>query len=154
MFKLRRTATATAMAVAIDVGERDDIHPRNKHDVGKRRALWALANTYNQRGVVYSGPVYKAMKIERDTIRLSFDYVGGGLVSHGGPLAAFEIAGQDRVFVPAKARIERNAVVVSSSHVPKPAAVRYAFKNWVQPNLFNAEGLPASSFRTDDWPME
>lgn len=144
----------TGMAVTMDIGEKDDIHPRNKLDVGNRLALWALANTYNQRNLVYSGPLYKAMKVERDTIRLSFDHIGGGLVARGGPLIAFEIAGIDRVFVPAKAQIDGNSVVVSSSQVPNPVAVRYAFKNWVLPNLFNAEGLPASSFRTDDWPIE
>lgn len=149
-----KSATNVGMAVTMDIGSESDIHPRNKHDVGKRLALWALGKTYNQRGVVFSGPLYKAMKVERDTIRLSFDHVGGGLVSRGGPLAAFEIAGIDRTFVPAKADIVGDSVVVSSSQVPNPVAVRYAFRNWVQPNLFNAAGLPASSFRTDDWPIE
>jgi sialate O-acetylesterase len=142
------------MAVTMDIGDKDDIHPKNKVDVGKRLSLWALAKTYNQRNIVYSGPIYKSMKVERDTIRLSFDYIGGGLVSRGGPLVGFEIAGSDRAFVPAKAEIDGNSVVVSSSQVPNPVAVRYAFKNWISPNLFNAEGLPASSFRTDDWPMQ
>jgi sialate O-acetylesterase len=113
-----------------------------------------LANTYGQKNRVYSGPVYKSMKIERNTIRLSFDHVGSGLVSRGGPLITFEIAGEDRNFVTAKADIDGDTVVVSSSQVAKPAAVRYAFRNWVQPNLFNADGLPASSFRTDDWDVE
>jgi sialate O-acetylesterase len=93
------------------------------------------------------------MKIERDTIRLSFDYVNGGLVAKGGPLISFMIAGEDRRFVPAKAVIEGDTVVVSCSEVKNPVAVRYAWSNWASPNLFNAAGLPASSFRTDDWPL-
>jgi len=149
-----KTVNNVGMAVTMDIGEEKDIHPRNKHDVGRRLALWALAKTYGQKGLVYSGPIYTGMKIERDTIRLMFDSVGGGLMSRGGPLTHFEIAGADRVFVPAKAVIDGNTVVVSASAVAQPAAVRYGFTNWAQPNLFNKEGLPASSFRTDDWPME
>lgn len=149
-----KTVNNVGMAVTMDIGEESDIHPRNKHDVGHRLALWALAKTYGQKGLVYSGPIYNGMKVERDTIRLSFDSVGGGLVERGGPLTHFEIAGDDGVFVPAKAVIDNNTVVVSAAGVPKPAAVRYAFTNWAQPNLFNKEGLPASSFRTDDWPIE
>ena len=141
------------MAVTMDIGDKDDIHPTNKADVGKRLSLWALANTYKQRAIVYSGPLYKSMKVERDTIRLSFDHVGSGLVARGGPLVGFEIAGVDQTFVPAKADIDGKTVVVSSLQVPAPAAVRYGFKNWTPTNLFNAEGLPASSFRTDVWPM-
>lgn len=142
------------MAVTMDIGEENDIHPKNKIDVGNRLALWALAKNYGHKNTVYSGPVYKSMKVQRDTIRLSFDYVGSGLIARGGPLIAFEIAGMDKKFVPAKAEIDGKTIVVSSSQVPNPVAVRYAFSNWVQPNLFNAEGLPASSFRTDDWPLE
>ena len=149
-----KTAPNVGMAVTMDIGDKDNIHPTNKADVGKRLSLWALANTYKQRDIVYSGPLYKSMKVERDTIRLSFDHIGGGLAARGGPLVGFEIAGIDQTFVPAKAEIDGKTVVVSSSQVPNPVAVRYAFKNWISPNLFNAEGLPASSFRTDNWPGE
>lgn len=149
-----RAVNNVGMAVTMDIGEEADIHPRNKRDVGHRLALWALAQTYGQKGLVYSGPIYTGMKVERDTVRLSFDAVGGGLVERGGPLTDFEIAGADQVFVPAKAVIDGNTVVVSASSVAEPAAVRYGFTNWAQPNLFNKEGLPASSFRTDDWAVE
>lgn len=143
------------MAVTMDIGEENDIHPKNKRDVGKRLSLWALACTYGMDDIVYSGPLYRAMKVQGEAIRISFDYVGSGLVARGGPLTDFEIAGIDRKFVPANAEIQSdNAVLVSSPQVPNPVAVRYAFRNWAQPNLFNAEGLPASSFRTDNWPIE
>ncbi len=143
------------MAVTMDIGEKDDIHPHNKHDVGRRLSLWALAKTYNRSDIVYSGPLYRAMKVRGDTAHITFDYVGSGLVAKDGPLRDFEIAGIDRTFVPAEAVIDDdNTVLVSSPQVPNPVAVRYAFKNWVEPNLFNAEGLPASSFRTDNWPAD
>ena len=143
------------MAVTMDIGEENDIHPQNKWDVGKRLSLWALAQTYDQPDIVYSGPLYRSMKVQGNAIRVSFDHVGSGLVAQGGPLTDFEIAGIDRKFVPAQAVIEsRNTVRVSSPEVPNPVAVRYAFRNWAKPNLFNAEGLPASSFRTDNWPIE
>jgi len=141
------------MAVTMDIGEENDIHPKNKIDVGKRLARWALAKDYGK-DMAYSGPIYRKMKVQDGTVRLSFDYVGSGLVARGGALTGFEIAGSDQKFVPATAAIDGDEVVVSSDQVSAPAAVRYAFKNWAQPNLFNAEGLPASSFRTDDWPME
>ncbi len=142
------------MAVTMDIGEEKDIHPKNKQDVGDRLARWALAKDYGRKDVVFSGPIYKSMKVERDTIRLSFKYADGGLVARGGPLTDFMIAGEDRNFVPAKAVIEGNNVVVSSSDIKNPVAVRYGWNDWTCPNLFNAAGLPASSFRTDDWPIK
>lgn len=141
------------MAVTMDIGMERDIHPKNKWDVGDRLARWALAKDYGKKDIVYSGPIYKEMKVERDTIRLSFDYTDGGLIAKGGPLIDFMIAGEDRKFVPAKAVIEGDTIVVSCSEVKNPAAVRYAWSNWACPNLFNGAGLPASSFRTDDWPL-
>lgn len=153
MFTLKALPNV-GMAVIMDIGEENDIHPQNKADVGGRLARWALAKDYGRKEVTYCGPIYSAMKVEGNAIRLSFDYVGSGLVARGGPLTGFEIAGSDQKFVPAKAEIDGASVVVSSAEVTTPAAVRYAFKNWAQPNLFNAEGLPASSFRTDDWPIQ
>jgi len=141
------------MAVTMDIGEEKNIHPKNKHDVGDRLARWALAKTYGKKDLAYSGPIYRSMRVEKDSIRLSFDYAGSGLTARNGPLTDFEIAGKDRKFVPAKATIDGKTIVVSAAEVSKPVAVRYAFKNWTQPNLYNAEGLPASSFRTDDWPV-
>ena len=140
------------MAVLMDIGEEKDIHPGNKWDVGERLARWALVKTYGHQDVVYSGPLYKGMRIEQNAIRISFNYVNGGLTARGGSLTDFLIAGEDRSFVPAKAVIDVNSVVVSNPDIKHPVAVRYAWSNWASPNLFNAAGLPASSFRTDDWP--
>ena len=142
----------TGMAVIIDIGEADDIHPKNKQDVGKRLALWALAKTYGK-DIVYSGPIYKSMKVDDGKIILSFDHVGGGLIAKGDEqLKGFAIAGADRKFVWADAKIEGDTVVVSSENVSEPVAVRYAWADNPVCNLYNKEDLPASPFRTDDWP--
>ncbi|MBN2137544.1 MAG: hypothetical protein JW720_07040 [Sedimentisphaerales bacterium] len=142
----------TGQAVIIDIGDAKDIHPKNKQDVGKRLAAWALGTTYKKRAV-YSGPLYKAMKVDGAKAILSFDHFGGGLVVKGdGPLKGFAIAGEDKKFVWAEAKIEGNTVVVSSDAVAAPAAVRYAWADNPVCNLYNAEGLPASPFRTDEWP--
>ncbi len=142
----------TGMAVIIDIGEADDIHPRNKQDVGKRLALWALNKTYG-RNVVYSGPLYKSMEVEGNKVILQFTNIDGGLVAKGGePLKGFAIAGEDKKFVWADARIEDNKVVVSSEKVSEPVAVRYAWADNPVCNLYNEAGLPASPFRTDQWP--
>jgi sialate O-acetylesterase len=139
------------MAVTMDISNIYDMHPKNKLDVGERLALWALAKDYGQKGLVYSGPVYKGMKIEGNKIRLSFDYIGSGLMAKDGPLTHFKIAGADKNFVDATATIEGDTIVVSSDKITSPAAVRFAFSNNDEPNLCNKEGLPASSFRTDRW---
>lgn len=141
----------TGMAVTIDIGEAGDIHPQNKQDVGRRLALAARHVAYGEQ-LVYSGPIYNSMTIEGSSIRLGFDHVGGGLVAKGGELKGFAIAGEDRKFVWADARIDGNTVVVSSPHVPAPVAVRYAWAINPVCNLYNREGLPASPFRTDAWP--
>ena len=142
----------TGMAVIIDIGDANDIHPKNKQDVGRRLALWALANSYGKK-LVYSGPIYKTMKTKGNQIILHFDHVGGGLVARPDePLKGFAIAGADRKFVWADAKIEGDSIVVSSSEVSAPVAVRYAWADNPVCNLYNNEGLPASPFRTDDWP--
>jgi sialate O-acetylesterase len=142
----------TGMAVIIDIGEADNIHPRNKQDVGRRLALWALAKTYGQK-VVYSGPMYESMAVKGDAVTLHFEHVGGGLVAKGDvPLRGFAIAGADRKFVWAEAEIKGNQVVVRSDAVKEPAAVRYAWADNPVCNLYNKAGLPASPFRTDTWP--
>jgi sialate O-acetylesterase len=141
----------TGMAVTNDIGNPKDIHPKNKQDVGKRLALWALAKTYGKQ-IVYSGPLYKSMSIDGSKIRVKFEHVGGGLVARNGkPLDWFQIAGDDKKFVDAEATIDGDSVVVSSPKVAKPVAVRYAFDQIAEPNLQNVEGLPASAFRTDKW---
>lgn len=140
----------TGMAVTVDISTVGDIHPKNKQDVGKRLALWALAKTYGQSNLVYSGPLYREMKVEGNKIRVSFDHVGGGLVSRDGkPLSWFTIAGEDKKFVEAKAEIDGNVVVVSAEGVAQPVAVRFGWHQEAEPNLSNKDGLPASPFRTD-----
>ena len=140
----------TGMVVTTDIGNPNNIHPKNKQDVGKRLALWAMAKTYGQAGIVYSGPIYKSMKVEGDKIRISFDHIGGGLVAKDGPLTHFTIAKKEGDFLPATAVIDGDDIVVSSQDVKDPAAVRFGWQNSAEPNLFNKEALPASPFRTDD----
>jgi len=140
----------TGMAVTMDIGNPEDIHPTNKRDVGKRLAIWALARDYEQK-LVYSGPLYREQTIEDGNIRVHFNYTGSGLVARDGPLTHFEIAGEDQVYHPARAIIDGETVLVSASEVDSPVAVRYGWSNIAEPNLFNNEGLPASSFCTDSW---
>lgn len=143
------TLPHTGMAVTIDIGETADIHPRNKQDVGDRLARLALARTYG-RDVVDSGPVFKSATIEGNAIRVSFDSIAGGLVARGGPLRQFAIAGRDRKWRWAEARIDGDSVVVSHPDLTAPAWVRYAWADHPEgANLFNSEGLPAAPFRTD-----
>ena len=146
-----KTIPNSGMAVTMDIGTIKNIHPPDKETVGKRLANWAIAENYGIKGVTYSGPIYKSMMLEADEVRIYFDYAKNGLEARGGELINFEIAGRDRKFVPAMALIENNTVVVSSLKVPDPVAVRYCWSNTATVNLYNVEGLPASSFRTDDW---
>ena len=141
----------TGMAVTMDIGNPKDIHPKNKQDVGKRLALWALAKNYDRADLAFSGPIYKSYKIQSSKIRLYFDHTNGGLVAKDGQLTDFTIAGQDRIFTPASATIDGNTILVASDKVSNPIAVRFAWTNAAQPNLFNGADLPASSFRTDDF---
>jgi sialate O-acetylesterase len=141
-------APNTGMAVAIDIGDQKDIHPRNKQDVGARLALAARHVAYGE-DLVYSGPVYREMKAADGVVRMSFDHVGGGLKASGETLKGFQIAGADGKFVPADAKIDGAQVVVSSKEVADPVAVRYNWAAFPDGNLQNAEGLPAVPFRTD-----
>ena len=140
----------TALVVAIDLGEWNDIHPDNKKDVGERIALAARKLAYGD-DLIYSGPIYQSAKIDGGKIMLTFDHTGSGLISNDGePLSEFAIAGADKKFVWAKAVIEGDKIIVSSDEISNPLYVRYAWAdNPVNPNLFNKEGLPASPFRTD-----
>jgi sialate O-acetylesterase len=144
----------TGMAVITDIGNLKDIHPKNKQEVGRRLALWALAKTYGQEKLEYSGPTFKAMTIEGDKLRVTFDHVGGGLASRDGqPLSWFEVIDADEGgFVKADARIDGSAVVLSASEVKHPVAMRFAWSMLAEPNLMNAEGLPASAFRAGTVP--
>jgi sialate O-acetylesterase len=147
-----RTVPDSGLAVAIDIGEANDIHPKNKAEVGRRLALCALARTY-RKNIRYSGPWYKSMMASGHEIRLAFDHVDGGLLAKNGDLKGFAIAGEDHKFVWANAVIQGKEVVVSSPQVASPVAVRYGWDINPVCNLCNQAGLPAVPFRTDDWPM-
>jgi sialate O-acetylesterase len=137
-----------AMTVTTDVGDADDIHPRNKQPVGHRLALAARALAYGE-SIEYSGPLYESMKTKNGKIVLQFRHTGSGLVAKDGPLKGFTIAGKDKTFVPAHAEIQGNTVVVSADGIADPIAARYGWENVPDVNLYNQEGLPASPFRTD-----
>ncbi|MDR1192065.1 MAG: sialate O-acetylesterase [Verrucomicrobiales bacterium] len=143
----------TGMAVTIDIGDAADIHPRNKQEVGRRLALNALAKTYG-RDIEYSGPALRDVNISGNQVTLTFDHAGKGLVNGnqaGGP-RGFAVAGADRKFYWAEATVSGDTVTVSAAEVPAPVAVRYAWADNPAADLYNADGLPASPFRTDDWP--
>ncbi len=156
----------TGMATAIDIGNGGDIHPLDKVDVGMRLALAARHLVYGEDKLVYSGPLYDSCKVEGNKVRVSFKSVGSGLTigvppwtptgvpPMGAELTGFAIAGADKNFVWAKATVDGDAVVVSSDQVPAPVAVRYSWASNPIGNLYNKEGLPASSFRTDDWDVK
>ncbi len=141
--------TNTGMAVTIDIGAPDNIHPKNKQDVGRRLALAARAIAYGEK-IEYSGPMFRQAIPQGSSIRVYFDHTGTGLVAKGGELSGFEVAGPDGKFVPAAAVIEGKTVVVSGGTVPFPAHVRYAWKDNPECNLYNVEGLPASPFESPE----
>jgi sialate O-acetylesterase len=142
---------ATGMAVTMDIGNLTDIHPKHKQEVGRRLALWALAKDYG-RDVAYSGPLPQATVFEAGKVRLTFTHAADGLATRDGKAPShFELAGADRIFHPATAAIDGDELVVASDQVAEPIAVRHAFASEAMPNLMNRQGLPASSFRTDNW---
>ncbi|HYW71813.1 MAG TPA: sialate O-acetylesterase [Pyrinomonadaceae bacterium] len=140
----------TGMAVIIDIGDTNDIHPRDKVDVGHRLAVWALARTYHQ-SLEYSGPLYDSFSLEGDRVRIHFTHAAGLKTADGQAPKAFAIAGADHKFYWAEARIDGETMVLSSAKVPKPVAARYAWADNPEVNLYNGANLPASPFRTDDW---
>lgn len=149
----------TGMALAIDCGEADDIHPRDKQTVGERLALWALDDVHGL-ALVSQGPIYSAMEIEGPRLRLTFGSVEGGLeiratenVPGGGGLRGFQVAGEDRQWHWAEAELDADTVLVWAGAVGQPVAVRYAWADNPVANLYNHAGLPAVPFRTDDWPL-
>lgn len=143
----------TGMAVAIDIGDAKDIHPKNKQEVGRRLALAAAAIAYKDKGE-FSGPIYKSgsIKTRGNKAVVGFEHTSGGLVIKGDALKGFAVAGADKKFHWADAKIQGNSVEVSSPDVAKPVAVRYGWANNPEVTLYNGEGLPASPFRTDKWP--
>ena len=141
----------TGMGINIDIGEEKEIHPKNKQEVGRRLSLWALGDVYGRKVNSTSGPLPSGHEIKGSEIVLRFSHADGGLVTKNGALDGFIIAGEDRQWKPAVARLEGNTVVVSSQEVTSPVAARYAWENFPHCNLYNGAGLPASPFRTDDW---
>jgi len=147
------TVPNTGMAVTIDTGEAKNVHPHNKEPLGDRLTRIALANTYGKK-IEFSGPTYESMKVEGGAIRVTFSHLGGGLVAKDGALKGFQIAGADQKFVDAEAKIDGDALVISSAQVAAPVAVRYAWDDYPEGmgcNLYNAAGLPAAPFRSDKW---
>jgi sialate O-acetylesterase len=138
----------TGMTINIDIGDERDIHPKNKQDIGHRLALWALAQVYGQK-IAWSGPLPAGHRMVGSMVELTFTHTEGGLVAKGGELRGFSIAGADKQWQPAMARVEGDKVVVACPEVKEPVWVRYAWSDNPDGNLYNAAGLPASPFRTD-----
>jgi sialate O-acetylesterase len=147
-----RQLPKVGVVVTTDVGDPNDIHPVWKKPVGERLALAARAIAYGEK-ITWSGPVYRSVRFEGSKAIVSFDHVGSGLEARGGPLKGFAICGEDRKWVWAEARIVGREVEVWSPQVPRPVAVRYGWADCPVVNLWNREGLPASPFRTDDFPL-
>jgi sialate O-acetylesterase len=135
----------------MDAGEEKSIHPANKTVISQRLAYWALANTYGWTCLPYASPVFRWMKVSKDTVTVSLDNAPNGLTSFGKPIDAFELSGEDKRFFPARARIVSRGIQLLSDSVKVPVAVRYAFKDWTTGGLYNTEGLPVAPFRTDSW---
>lgn len=142
----------TGMGINIDIGDLKNIHPQNKQEVGRRLSLWALGTVYNVPVPATSGPLPIGHQIQGEEIVLKFSHTNGGLTAKGGVLRGFTIAGEDKQWRPANARIDGENVIISSPEVKEPAAARYAWANSPECTLYNAAGLPASPFRTDTWP--
>jgi len=142
----------TGMAVTLDIGNCKGIHPNQKKQVGNRLAYWAITKTYNLSGIDFSGPVYKSLKKSDNKLILDFYYTANGLVNKDNKTTDFQIAGIDKIFYPAKVQINRDkTITIWSDKVKTPVSARYSFNNCAEGTLYNTAGLPASSFRTDDW---
>ena len=141
----------TGMAITVDIGDAGNIHPKNKQETGRRLSLWALGTVYGEKVPATSGPIPTSQKFHSEEVVLSFSHTDGGLVAKDGNLKGFTIAGEDRQWQTAQAKIRGGKVIVSNPAVKNPVAVRYAWQDNPDCNLFNGAGLPASPFRTDDW---
>lgn len=144
----------TGMAITVDIGDAINIHPKNKQEVGRRLSLWALGTVYERKVSAISGPLPAGHEIKGDKIIVAFKHTEGGLVGKDVGLTGFVIAGGDKQWKPAQATIDGDKVIVSSTEVAKPVAIRYAWASVAVCNLFNGAGLPASPFRTDAWPVD
>jgi sialate O-acetylesterase len=142
------------MAITIDIGDAKNIHPTNKQEVGRRLSLWALGTVYGKDVPAISGPLPTSSLINSNTITVTFKHANGGLkTKDGGPVKGFQIAGADQQWKPAAAKLDGDKVIVSSPDIAAPVAARYAWQDLPDCNLCNAADLPASPFRTDDWPV-
>ena len=142
----------TGMAITVDIGDSGNIHPKNKQETGRRLSLWALGTVYGRPVTATSGPLPAGRQFRAHEVVLKFTHTEGGLLAQGGELKGFTIAGKDRQWQPAQARIVGETIIVSHPAIAQPAAVRYAWQDNPDCNLYNGAGLPASPFRTDDWP--
>lgn len=149
--KIAQTQPDTGIAILMDTGEQNCIHPANKQVAGERLAYIALARNYGFPNLPYRAPEFRRAEYADGKATLIFDHTGSGFTSFGQPLTGFELAGADRVFHPATAAIVNGKIVVESSQVPDPVAVRYAFKGYIRGSLYGSNGLPVSSFRSDNW---
>ena len=150
--KVEHMVPNTGMAVLLDVGMERGIHPYDKQTPGERLALHALAKTYGIEGIYCDAPILKEVEFKGDVVEVSFDRSSMWIsCKHGFESKCFEVAGEDRVFYPAKAEVKQKKMVVRSEQVKHPVAVRYGFKDWVVGDLYGSDGLPISSFRSDDW---
>lgn len=150
--KVEHMVPNSGMAVLLDVGMERGIHPYDKQTPGERLALHALAKTYGMEGIYCDSPVFKEIEIKGDVVEVSFDRSPMWIsCKHGFESKCFEVAGEDRVFYPAKAEVKQKKMIVRSEQVKNPVAVRYGFKDWVKGDLYGSDGLPISSFRSDDW---
>jgi sialate O-acetylesterase len=140
----------SGMAVSADAGSPATIHPPDKTSIAKRLAYWALGNTYGKKGLAYKSPTFKSVTFKSDTAELKFNDAPSGFYSNGDAVG-FEVAGSDKIFHPAKAVFTSTGIRVISPEVKNPVAVRYAFTDWVQANVYGTDGLPLTPFRTDDW---
>jgi sialate O-acetylesterase len=147
-----RVLPNVGLAVITDFGDKDDIHPARKEPVGERLALLAREMVHREK-IVANGPTYRRMRVRKDRVILDFDHARSGLEARGGSLRGFTLSGEDGTFLPARAEIDGRQVIVSSPLVSKPVAVRYGWADYPIVNLFNREGLPASPFRTDNFPL-
>ncbi|UMB54036.1 sialate O-acetylesterase [Lutibacter sp. A64] len=145
------TVPKTGMAVTLDIGEEFCIHPAEKQKVGERLALWALAKDYGFEDIQFSGPVYKSIKVKEGKVTVEFDYAPNGVTNFGKEMSGFQVAGDDKIFHEAEVKITKGILEVWSKNVSNPIAVRYGWDAWINGSIFNTAGLPASSFRSDDW---
>ncbi|OYU54751.1 MAG: sialate O-acetylesterase [Chitinophagaceae bacterium BSSC1] len=149
--KVAASVENTGMAVLMDIGEEKSIHPMDKETGGKRLAYWALTKTYGMKGFAFQSPSYDSVQIKDNQLTLFFKNAPNGFTGYGKPLNGFEMAGVDKVFYAAEAKIVQGKIVLTAKEVTKPIAARYAFKNFIAASVFSTEGFPLSSFRTDQW---